>query len=141
MKLSKLITTTLLSSVLSVSLMAGGQMIVNSSVSDALSADDIKAIYLGKKTQLVDGQAAKPAYPDTIDAVGTAFFTDVVKKSHKKFKKYWVKRVFAGNGVPPKSLSNDGDVIKYVTNNPGGIGFVSEGTSLPNGVKTIPITW
>jgi ABC-type phosphate transport system substrate-binding protein len=118
-----------------------GQIIVNIAVTQALTEADIKSIYLGKKTQWHDETEIAPAYQSNIDLVGVLFFEKIIKKKHKYFKKYWIKKVFSGNGVAPKILNKDEDVIDYVASNPGGIGFVNINMPLNKSVKALDIKW
>jgi len=41
--------------------------------------------------------------------------------------------------VPPPRKSSDAEVIQYVARNPGGIGYVAAGSSLPGNVKKLQI--
>jgi hypothetical protein len=51
---------------------------------------------------------------------------------------YWQVLVFSGRDVPPRTLKSDADVLQFVQDNPGAVGYVSEGAPLA-GVKTITV--
>jgi len=118
-----------------------GKVIVNSSNTQAITSLDVKKIFLGKKTLWDNRSTSMVSYPNTLDSVGLNFFEIVINKKHKKFKKYWVKKVFSGNGTPPKMLNTDADVAKFVAQNPGGIGFISDDSVLNDKLRVLDITW
>ena len=82
-------------------------IIVNKSVSmDEVSKSDISQIFLGKKQFWDGGLRVQSAYVQDDEGGSDVFFTNYVGKSHKKFKRYWLKKIFAGYGTAPKIFAN-----------------------------------
>jgi hypothetical protein len=56
-------------------------------------------------------------------------------------KAYWQKQIFSGRGVPPEEKKSDEEVLKYVTENPGAVGYIAEATKIDayNNVKVLTI--
>ena len=70
------------------------------------------------------------------------FKENFTKKIHGKsisaINAYWQKKIFTGKGVPPIEQSSEKDVIEFVKNNPGAIGYVSANTNT-SGVKVLKV--
>lgn len=57
-------------------------------------------------------------------------------------KAYWQKQIFSGRGVPPEEKRSDGEVLKYVAENPEAVGYIAETTSIDayQQVKVLELT-
>ena len=60
----------------------------------------------------------------------------VLKKSSKKIKRYWSKRVFSGKGVPPKVIGDDEAMKKWVAQTPNSLGYIDAKT-LDSTIKAV----
>ncbi len=47
-------------------------------------------------------------------------------------KTYWEKQIFSGRAKPPQQFSSDPDMMEYVAQSPGAIGYVSAETEITN---------
>ncbi len=122
----------------SVSLAADVTIIANNSVGDAsLSKDRIKDIYTGKQSKWSDGSKIHMSAQKKNDT-HKVFTKGFVGKSPSQFRMFWKKQVFTGKGKAPKAFKSDADIMKYVAETEGAIGYVSSGVAV-NGVKTITI--
>ena len=99
-------------------------VVVNSSNSNALSADDVKRIFLGKKKSFPDGSQAIPLDQKEGAATRSAFVETVLKKNDQQIKAYWAQLLFTGKGTPPKAVDTAADVKKLVSENPAVIGYI-----------------
>ncbi|MEJ2545582.1 MAG: hypothetical protein P8Y99_16080 [Calditrichaceae bacterium] len=54
-----------------------------------------------------------------------AFAKSVHGKSVNAIKAYWQKKIFTGKGVPPVEKKSDSEIIAFVKDNSGAIGYVS----------------
>jgi len=117
----------LLSVILSFPLVCRAEIsvIVNLANSDALSESAIKGVFLGKIKTFPSGSQAIPVAQPKDAAASVEFTEKVYKKSAKQLKSYWSKLLFTGQGVPPKEVASDQDVLKLVAENPNIIGYVS----------------
>jgi hypothetical protein len=117
---------------------ASVQVVANPSVhASAVSAEDLKGVFLGTKKSLPDGSAVEPVLADA-GAAHDAFLKEVLGKSDQALRNYFKTLVFTGKGSMPKSFASDADIIKYVAKTPGAIGYVSAGADAA-GVKKIAI--
>jgi len=115
------------------------KIIVNNSNSiDSLSTLQITKLFLKEITQWEDGTTVKP-----IDQVGESdtrrkFSKEILGKKVESVIHYWHRKIFAGKGVSPPEKEADIEVIQYVKENPGAIGYVGKNTET-EGVKVVQI--
>lgn len=110
---------------------AESAIIVNNSVTNGdISAKELRRIFLGKKTTWDDGTSVQPCYINTIDDSGVNFFKTIIRKDHTKFKRYWVKKLFSGDGVAPAAFESLTEVSDYVSKRKGAICYVNDSSQL-----------
>jgi ABC-type phosphate transport system substrate-binding protein len=115
---------------------AGVSVIVNPSNHTALGKAEIKALFLGTTRHWSDGSAVKPVDLPLGNSIRNEFYQDLLGKSDMDMKMYWSTTIFTGAGVPPKSMSNGKEVVKFVEENPGAIGYIDSSESA-SGVKSV----
>jgi ABC-type phosphate transport system substrate-binding protein len=117
---------------------AGVIIVANPSVeADSIGIDTLKDYYLGNTTSWADGKSIRTALP-AAGPVLTEFLKTCVKKTPSHFGLLWKKAVFTGTGTPPAEFATDADLLEFVANTPGAIGFVAAGTPV-RGVKILPV--
>ena len=115
------------------------QVIVNASNPvSSLKASYVSNLFRGKVRQWDHGDKVTPVDKSASSSVRANFSKQVHNKSVAGIKSYWQQQIFSGRGVPPPEVRSDNEVVAYVQRNPGGIGYVSAGTSL-RGVKAIEV--
>jgi ABC-type phosphate transport system substrate-binding protein len=99
-----------------------------------LSEKDLQEIFLGKRVQWQDNSAIHPA---TVKEKGlhSAFLKQYIKKSVSKWNAHWKRLVFAGNGTPPQQFDSEQELLEYVVETEGAIGYVDVETP----VETVTI--
>lgn len=126
-KMTGRVTGTLLSFVL-LSAMADAEVVVigSSDIGGAsLSEKTVRNLYLGKSVQLDDGTRVEVVDLPSGNAVRDEFYEKVIGKDTTQIKAYWAKRIFTGKGSPPETRLNEAAVLKWVSEAPGRIGYVS----------------
>ncbi|KAA1162336.1 phosphate ABC transporter substrate-binding protein [Pseudoalteromonas distincta] len=98
-------------------------VIVNPSNANALDAETIKKIYLGKAKSFDNGNKVNPATQNGT-AIADEFNSKVVGKSSSQLNAYWSKLVFTGKGTPPEKFDSDQAVIDFVAANDDSIGYI-----------------
>lgn len=58
-------------------------------------------------------------------AVRERFLNQVVKLDDDRYVAYWTVRRHVGKGVPPHDLKTAAEVINFVQNTPGGLGYIT----------------
>lgn len=119
--------------------MAGEVVFIgNSSVpASTLSEYDVKNIFLGIKPLWDDG-AEIILVVQTDSSAHDEFLKKYIGKTSAQFTNYWKKQLFSGKGLVPPSKASDQEIINFVRQNKGAIGYVSTDTGLDN-VKVISV--
>jgi ABC-type phosphate transport system substrate-binding protein len=103
-------------------------VIVNRSVPDAsVSRAELERIFLGKKTVWENGKKIVPVIQDA-GAVHKAFLKEYLAKNPSTYDIYWKQAVFTGTGSPPGSLSDDAQVVRFVSGTDGAVGYIDSDT-------------
>ena len=137
----KYITAILIFTLLSVSsvAMAADYVLItdNSNPVTAISAKDVKNIYLGKKSVWSDGSHIT-VFTQTGSTINRVFMKEMARKTPQQYSTYWKKSLFTGTGLPPKDFSSDDAVKAAVAAKPGAIGYISV-SALDDTVKQLDI--
>ena len=111
----------------------GFRVIAHPDVSvDFIARDDASDYFLKKVSQWRDGTIVQPV-DLTVREVQDAFSEQVHERSRSAIKKYWQRQIFTGRSKPPPVRETDREVIDYVRQNPGAIGYISTRTRISNG--------
>jgi hypothetical protein len=127
MKISKWVTTvssTLLLVLFSCPALADAVVVVHSSVEETeISASDLQRIFLKKKSTWADGSKIRPCMlkeGTEVDALMAK-----INRSSAQFRAFWSKKLFAGEGVPPKSFETSGEALEFAAKEKGAVCLVS----------------
>jgi ABC-type phosphate transport system substrate-binding protein len=94
--------------------------------------------FLKKRTRWDDDAQIQPVDLGQRSSERAEFSREVLDRDVSSVRRYWAQQVFSGRGVPPPEVSNDADVVHYVAEHPGGIGYVSAAAGL-SGVKAVEV--
>jgi ABC-type phosphate transport system substrate-binding protein len=121
-----------------VSMAEGVLIIANESTAvSSLDRDDVKQIFLGRKTTWDDDTKITFVVQDRTKA-GDAFLKAYLQKTASQYDNYWKKQVFTGQGRAPYSFSSNQELVEFVSQTPGAIGYVSKTTNT-EGTKIITV--
>jgi hypothetical protein len=121
-----------------IAMAADTKVIANESVkASAISADELKGVFLATKSALGDGSHVEPVLQKG-GATHEAFLKEYLGKTDSALSTYYRSLVFTGKASMPKTLGSDAEVAAYVAKTKGAIGYVSAGASAP-GAKTIEV--
>lgn len=125
--MKKIMAGFLISLFLSTAAHAGAIAVIanNSFSKSALTASQVKDIYLGKM-EIVEGTKIQPIDHKDSEAIKKDFLGKTLNFSVSDYKGYWVKKVFKDGGSPPSVKGSADDVIKAVKEDKGSIGYVWE---------------
>ncbi|NOX75844.1 MAG: phosphate ABC transporter substrate-binding protein [Gammaproteobacteria bacterium] len=130
---------TLSATTLSFSQLANAEVVVvvNPDNPVALTAKDIKRIFLGKmKSFPGSGNTIQAVNHSSKSAVRKRFDKKALGKSPKQIKAYWSRLMFSGKGNPLKEVENDAKIIELVAENPSVIGYIDSSSKTGN-VKVV----
>jgi len=91
---------------------------------DSIDRDFLRDAYLKKTTEWGSGETIRPIDLTTKYAARDRFTEQVVRKTPAQLKTYWNQQIFSGKGVPPPEADAVADVIAYVLDHLGGVGYV-----------------
>lgn len=133
----KVLKIALLAATLSVSsAWADISVVINPANTNAVSADDLNRLFLGRASSFADGSKATPLNMAEGQAARDEFDNKVLSRSSAQLKAYWSKLVFTGKGTPPKELADDAAVKAAVAADSSAIGYISSG-SVDGSVKVV----
>ncbi len=89
-----------------------------------LSEEDIKQIFLGKKTKWRNNQKIRFATLSKKDE-HKRFLKKYVGKTSIQYSHYFKQLIFTGKGKAPRSFSSSDHLVDYVANTQGAIGYIS----------------
>ena len=64
------------------------------------------------------------------------FLAAVLQQDEDNYGAYWTVRRHVGKGVPPRELGNSAEVIQFVQNTPGAVGYI-DATDLRPGINVL----
>ena len=109
---------------------AGGVVVIaNKSVpASSLDVEEVKNIFLSKKTQWRDG--SKITFVALKNgSVQNSFLKSYLQKTPSQYNRYFRTLVFTGKGKAPRTFSTEAEVVSYVSSTEGAIGYVSSETN------------
>jgi len=105
---------------------------------DRLDKRFVADAFLRKRTRWGDDRAILPVDLGQKSSTRSAFSHAVIGRDVASVRRYWAQLMFSGRGVPPPELASEGDVIRYVAEHSGAIGYVAPGAAL-SGVKVVEV--
>jgi len=111
-------------------------VVVHPSNSATIDSSAVSLLFLGKLKSFPGGSQAIPITQIETNSVATEFNKKVLRKSSSQLKAYWSKLVFTGKGTPPRSMTNDSEVISLISTNPNLIGYV-DASAVDDRVKVV----
>lgn len=137
MKIS--VTVPLLLALLLPTLLLGGYRLVGHPdlATHEITRSELKSIYLGKKSKWEDGSPVKAVTLRKGEA-HKAFLRENVNKTPAQFRIFWKRAIFTGKLVPFQRAKSDEEVLRFVRETAGSIGYVSETVAI-EGLREVQI--
>lgn len=110
----------------------------NANETESISKKELSMVFLKKKKQWDNGVTITPVEHTVRAELRAIFSKDVFNKSVDAMRSYWQRAIFSGLGTAPVEKATDKEIVEFVKNNTGAIGYVSTATSTV-GVKTLVI--
>jgi ABC-type phosphate transport system substrate-binding protein len=70
-----------------------------------------------------------------------SFARFVHRRPSSSLKRYWMRQIFSGRGRKPTTRDTDREILAFVRDRTGAIGYVSVDTPLPSGTKELGIEY
>jgi len=98
----------------------------------------LSQIFLKQAPRYADGLAALPVDQSVKSSVRSAFSNRVLGQGLIEVQVYWQRKMSQGV-APPPVRTTDEEVVAYVAQTPGAIGYVSSAVALPETVRAIEV--
>lgn len=116
------------------------KMVVNpANPISTLTTSQVADIFIKRVTKWPGGSAVMPVDQKRSSPTRKRFTESFLKQSLSAVDNYWQQMIFSGRATPPPELPGDLEVIKYVMDNPGAIGYVTEVGSV-RGIKVLQVS-
>lgn len=103
-------------------------------------AGTVSKMFLKRLSRWDDGVQVEPVDQSESSAVRKAFSDAVHHKSVSAIKSFWQRMIFSGRDVPPSELGSDAEVLDFVRDHRGAIGYVAAEGELGDDVKELKVT-
>lgn len=115
-------------------------LIIANTTEKSLSAENIKQIYLGKIARWKNGDKIILTVLES-GKTHESFMNNCLNKKSRSFNLYWKQRMFTGRGVMPTSFHTEKELINFIKNTEGSIGYISDSLkdSITNDITIINI--
>ncbi len=135
-----LIIVILLSGVLLAQQVSSFKVVVNkNNTVSKMTRDEVSNIFLKKTPQWKNGEKMIPVDLASSNPLREIFSQQIHQKSVSVIKVYWQKKIYSGTGLPPAERKNDAEVLAFIRNHSGAIGYVSDRADLDS-VKEVHVT-
>jgi len=100
-------------------------IIANEIGTTSLTKKQLTAYAKGEKNFWTNNKKVIITLPSAKSELATSVAKSIYKTTASGMQKYWLSLVFQGRADPPLFFATDEEVIKYVQNNKGAIGFIN----------------
>ena len=106
---------------------------------DSITPEELSKVFLRKQWRWADGSSTAPVDQKPESPARLAFTRAIHKRSVGSIKNFWQSRIFSGKATPPPELATDLDVLKFVEDQSGGVGYVTATTPLPPFIRVLEV--
>ena len=85
----------------------------------------LSQVFLRKTAHWPHGDSIRPVDLPPESTVRRRFTEEIHSRSVAAVKSYWQQVIFSGRGLPPPELASEEAVVRFVSRNPGAVGYVS----------------
>jgi ABC-type phosphate transport system substrate-binding protein len=119
----------------------GFKIVTNeANASGTISKQELSNIFMKKTDRWSDGRQIQPVDQTASSTTRHGFSRVIFGRDASAIKSYWQRQIFSGKGVPPPEMASDEEVLGFIREHPGAIGYVASNTDIGSGVKVLEIT-
>lgn len=107
----------------------------------AMKSEQISKFFLKKTIAWSHGEPVQPVDLSSDSALRQNFTKAIHGRSVSAIKAYWQRQIFSGKGVPPPEKNSRDEIVKFVKENNGAIGYVPKTDQLGkvSGIKILGV--
>jgi ABC-type phosphate transport system substrate-binding protein len=91
----------------------------------SLSPEEISDIFLKRTKRWDDGSKIIPVDLSSDSKMRKSFTEKIHQKKVSNIRAYWQQCLFSGKHSPPLEFKSEKNMLEYIKNNPGAVGYVS----------------
>ncbi|TRO83986.1 hypothetical protein [Trichloromonas acetexigens] len=103
----------------------------------SLELTEVRSIFLGKKVFWDDGNAIEVLLQESGETHRN-FSQNILGKSPRQLSMYWKRVLFSGEGLPPREVTGDEEMLETIAANTKAIGYIDNSVN-DNRVKSVSI--
>ena len=104
-----------------------------------LMSSELSRIYLGTANAWPDRTLVFPVDQPEGSPLHQRFLREIIRKDSAALSRYWEQAIFSGRAVPPRTMSDDLEILDFVRKTRGAIAYVDASTVLGREVKVLQI--
>lgn len=104
-----------------------------------IAREDLSRLFLKKVTFWSEGLPVLPVDQPAATTIRAAFSHEILMRNVNAVRAFWQQRIFSGRALPPPVRDTADEIVHFVRDNPGAIGYVQPGTELGSGVRIVEI--
>jgi len=89
-----------------------------------LTSSDLRDIYLGRRTLIVNGVQVVPLDLTEGTAARSEFYTHYTGQTPAQIKAHWARQIFTGRGQPPQTLADSRAVVDRLVSDVKALGYI-----------------
>jgi ABC-type phosphate transport system substrate-binding protein len=105
----------------------------------AVSRSQLADMLLGRSTRWSHGVPVAASDLPVTSRVRQAFSKLILGQSAAAVRSFWQQQQFSGRGQAPTQFATDDDVLAYVRQTPGGVGYITMTTPLQPGTRALVV--
>ena len=105
---------------------------------DSMPEKQLRRVFFKQTTRWPDGTTVKPIDQPMSADIRRVFSEEILQRDVASVESFWNGQVFSGRGTPPPTAGSDAEVVAYVRETPGAVGYVSSKAST-SGLKVITV--
>lgn len=98
-----------------------------------LTREQVRNLFMG----IPVGKGLSPVALSPDNHLRTGFNTRIIGMAESRIQSYWAQMKFTGRKSPPPEFKSEEQLLEFLQNNPGSVGYVSEDTALPSGLQVV----
>jgi ABC-type phosphate transport system substrate-binding protein len=121
---------------------SGGFVVVvnDANPKSSIATADVARLFTKTVKRWDDGRPVEPIDQSFESPIRAQFSRAILGKTAGQVQEFWLRETYSGHEIPPPVRGTDAAVLEFVRANPGAVGYVSAGISLPSGVKVMTVT-
>jgi hypothetical protein len=102
-----------------------------------ISRFELELMFLMCEPLWPKGMKVRPVDLPGSSPIRQEFSLKILHKDATAVMAHWQRKLFSGDGVPPRIVASEQEALEFVASNPGGICYASVDATLPPGVKIV----